>query len=106
MDMNRDAREAMNRWHTKQKTAERRIINFNERINLRLEAIRERMVTHRCALVDWQIRQVYYRDVGHYEDIDTDWRDIQVGDSWGGENISAFFRREITVPEEMNNQPF
>lgn len=104
MDMNHDARESMNRWHTRQKTAERRIINFNERINLRLEAIRERMVTHRHSLVDWQIRHVYYHGVGQYEDIDTAWRDIKIGETWGGENVSAFFRRTITVPDAMDGQ--
>lgn len=104
MDMNHDAREAMNRWRTRQKTAERRIINFDERVTLRLDAIRERMVTQRLPLPDWQIKQVYYRDVGHYEDIDVDWRDIQVGDSWGGADVSAFFRRDITIPDAMDGQ--
>ncbi|MGB1288736.1 MAG: hypothetical protein ACPG7F_19540, partial [Aggregatilineales bacterium] len=104
MDMNRDARESMNRWHTRQKSAERRIINFNERVNLRLEALRERMVTHQKSLPDWKIKQVYYRDVGQYEAIDSDWRDIQVGDTWGGEDVSAFFRREVIIPSQMHGQ--
>lgn len=104
MDMNQAAREAMNRWRTRQKTAERRIINFNERIGLRLDEIRERMVTHRLPLFDWQIREVFYRDVGQYEPIDPDWRPIRVGDTWGGPDVSAFFRREVTVPLEMDGQ--
>lgn len=104
MDMNREARAIVNRWRTKQKNAERRIINFAERVNLRLEALLERSVTDRETLHEWQFRQVYYRDVGHYEDIDTDWRTIRIGDTWGGENVSAFFRREITIPQRMAGQ--
>lgn len=104
MDMNSDARATMNRWRTKQKNAERRIIRFEERISLRLEAILERTVTHRKPLHGWQIRQVYYRDVDHYEDIDSDWRPIEIGDTWGGPDVSAFFRCQFTIPEEMAGQ--
>ncbi|MEM9952796.1 MAG: glycoside hydrolase family 38 C-terminal domain-containing protein [Chloroflexota bacterium] len=104
MDMNRDARETMTRWRTKQKNAERRIINFSERVNLRLEALQERMATQRHAIPDWEIKQVYYRDVGVYEDIDSDFRPITVGESWGGPDVSAFFRREVTIPEAMDEQ--
>ncbi len=104
MDMNHDAREMMSRWRTKQKNAERRIINFSERTNLRLEAIQERMVTQRHAIPDWEIKQVYYRDVGVYEDIDTDYRPITVGDTWGGKDVSAFFRRQVTIPQSMDGQ--
>ncbi|MGJ3238027.1 MAG: alpha-mannosidase [Anaerolineae bacterium] len=104
MDMNRDAREMMSRWRTKQKNAQRRIINFSERVNLRLDAIQERMAIQRHAIPDWEIKQVYYRDVGVYEDIDPDFRPIRVGNSWGGPDVSAFFRRDVTIPQAMNGQ--
>ncbi len=105
MDMNTSARAAMNRWRTRQKYAERRIINFEERVNLRLEAIWERTVTQHHPLPDWHIKQVYYRDVSHYDPIDADWRPITVGEPWGGRDVSAFFRREVTMPEAMAGQP-
>ena len=104
MDMNSDARAILNQWRTKAKNIERRILRFDERMNLRLEALLERTVTDREPLNDWQIRQVYFRDVGQYEDIDTDWRTINVGDTWGGKDVSAFFRREVTIPERMAGQ--
>jgi len=104
MDMNHDAREAMNRWRTRQKNAERRVINFNERVSLRLDAIRERMVTQREPLLDWEIREVYFRDIGVYEPIDEDWRPIRVGDTWGGPDVSAFFRRSVTIPQAMDGR--
>ena len=104
MDMNQEAREAMNRWRTRQKTAERRVINFNERVGLRLDEIRDRMVTHRVPLLDWEIREVYYRDVDEYEPIDMDWRPMRVGEPWGGPDVSAFFRRTVTIPPEMDGR--
>ena len=105
MDINHDARAIMNRWRTRWKHAERRPIRFEERIYLKLEAILQRTVTSRELLHDsWQIREVYYRDVDQYEDIDPDWRSIQVGDTWGGPDVSAFFRREISIPAHMAGQ--
>lgn len=104
IDMNQEAREAMNRWRTRQKNAQRRIINFEERVSARLDAIRERMVTRRHALMEWEIREVYYRDVGDYIWIDDDWRTIRVGQTWGGPDVSAFFRRPVTIPDEMHGQ--
>lgn len=104
MDMNHDARIAMNRWRTRQKNAERRIINLHERINLQLDALRDRMVIQHMPLIEWQFKQVYYRDVGVYEDIDPDWRTIRVGDTWGGEDVSAFFKCRVTIPENMAGQ--
>lgn len=104
MDMNADARTHMNRWRNRAKTALRRSINFEERVNLYLDAIRKRMVTNQVPLREWSIKQVYYRDVGQYDPIDEDWRIITVGDTWGGKNVSAFFRREVSIPQEMDGQ--
>lgn len=101
MEINSDARAIMNRWRTNLKNAERRILNFHERVGLRLESLLERATIDREPLREWQIRQVYFRDVGEYEDIDADFRSINVGDTWGGRDVSAFFRRDITIPERM-----
>ncbi|GAB4514930.1 MAG: alpha-mannosidase [Anaerolineae bacterium] len=105
MDMNSDARAIMNRWRKSVKSKERRIFRFDERVNLRLDAIYERMITAREPLPDWQIRQVRFRGIDHYEPIDVEWRTIHVGDTWGGSGVSAFFRRRIVVPERMAGEP-
>lgn len=101
MDMNDDARAVMNRWRQSVKSKERRIFRFDERVNIRLNLIHARMMPERQPLPHWQIRQVYFREIGEYEPIDTDWRAISVGDSWGGEDVSAFFRRDVTIPPQM-----
>lgn len=103
--MNRNARDAMNRWRMRQKNAERRSIRFDERVNLCLEAILDRSITGHQPLPDWEIRQVYFRDIGRYEAIDPDWHPITVGETWGGQDVSAFFRRQVTISAEMDGQP-
>jgi len=105
MDMNSDARAIMNRWRTSVKSKERRIFRFDERVNLQLNALQARMVTQQMPLTEWLIRQVRYVDIGHYEDIDPEWRTIRVGETWGGKGVSAFFRRDIQIPRTMDGKP-
>ncbi|NDJ61403.1 MAG: alpha-mannosidase [Chloroflexi bacterium] len=107
MDMNSDARARMQRRRTTLKNAERRAIRLDEHLAQRLDALLARAVTDHEPLPDWQIRQVYYRDVGEYEPVDPGaaaWQPIRVGETWGGKDVSAFFRREITIPERMAGQ--
>jgi len=104
MDMNSDARATMNRWRNSVKSKQRRIFRFDERVNIRLDAINQRMVTVCHPVPDWQIKQVRFIEVGHYETLE-DWREIHVGDTWGGEDVSAFFKRQITIPDAFTDLP-
>jgi alpha-mannosidase len=52
----------------------------------------------------WEIRQVRYRGWNDYEFVDADWRPIRVGATWGGPDMSAFFRQRIVVPPEMDGE--
>ena len=101
MDMNSDARAIVNRWRTEKKLTERRILRFHEQVNLRLEDLFRRTVTDTEPLNDWQIRHTVFRDIDEYEHTDADWRTIHVGDTWGGKDQSAFFRRDVTIPQRM-----
>lgn len=101
MDINANARNTMNRWRNSVKSKERRIFRFDERVLLKLDAIQAKMVIDQEPLLNWEIQQVYFREIGQYENIDPDWRPFQVGDVWGGEDVSAFFKRKVTVPQRM-----
>ena len=92
-------------WRQAIKSKERRIFRFDERVEIRLDAIRERLFTLRKPLDDWLIRQAYYREIGAYEFIDADWRPIRIGEMWGGTDVSAFFKRKIQIPSEMEGRP-
>ncbi|MCS6835286.1 MAG: glycosyl hydrolase-related protein [Anaerolineae bacterium] len=105
MDMNSAARAQMNRWRNTVKGAERRAIRFDERILQRLDAVLARAVLQREALPDWQIKAAYHRDTGHYEPLDPHWRTITVGESWGGKDVTAFFRRRVEIPPRMAGLP-
>ncbi len=70
--------------------------NWIERHIQRLEAY---VYYEPIDLTSWQIRQAVYHGPGNYEFIDADWREIALGESWGGPDITAFFHTSLTVPE-------
>ncbi len=70
-----------------------------------MQAIEQRMRQVRIPLDEWEIRQFRYRMPGETEDIDAEWRPFRVGDRWGGgPDISAYFRKTITIPAGAGRQ--
>jgi alpha-mannosidase len=49
-------------------------------------------------LKDWQYRRARLVGPGEYQYLDTDWGTIQLGEYWGGQDITAFFRRNLRIP--------
>ncbi len=49
-------------------------------------------------LTSWQYQRARLTGPGKYECLDPDWRTIEVGDQWGGPDITAFFRKKVHIP--------
>jgi alpha-mannosidase len=49
-------------------------------------------------LSPWQYRRAKLISPGEYEFIDWEWSVINLGDQWGGHDITAFFRKVIEIP--------
>lgn len=93
-------------WREGVRGKERRVFRLEERIELRMQAIEKRMRQIRLPLDEWEIRQFHYKKPGVTEDIDTEWRPFRLGDRWGGAaDISAYFRKTITIPPELDGKP-
>lgn len=97
--------ETLGRWREDVKGKKRGIFSFEDRVKIRLADLKPRMYPLVCAISPWQVRECLYHNVGEYEYLDEDWREIDVGGTWGGEGRSAFFRNEITIPKEMKGKP-
>ncbi|MEM7798973.1 MAG: glycoside hydrolase family 38 C-terminal domain-containing protein, partial [Chloroflexota bacterium] len=52
----------------------------------------------------WEYRRTQLVDTQTYVDIDTEWRPIQIGETWGGPDTTGLFRCELTIPESHANQ--
>lgn len=98
-----DVHAAVERWRKNIKGKFRGIASFEERAQLRFEAIKARINPQRVPLSEWQFRSCHYRGWGDYEFLE-DWRTIQVGQTWGGPDISAFFKRQIVIPPELDGR--
>jgi len=105
MSSDNDIRAIMDAKRESVKHKERRPFRLDERMELRLRAVQDLVYRARIVLDDWQIREGYHRAIGEYEFIDSDWRDIRLGESWGGEDISAFFRRRVVMPPQYAGEP-
>ena len=49
-------------------------------------------------LTPWQYRRARLTGPGEYEYLDSDWGTINLGDYWGGHDITAFFRKVLKIP--------
>jgi len=49
-------------------------------------------------LTEWQYRRSQLVSAGDYHDIDENWDSIQIGEKWGGKDVTAFFRTSVEIP--------
>lgn len=92
-------------WREGVRGKERRVFRLEERIELRMNAIEWRIHAIRKDLDDWEIRRFHYQMPDDIEFIDQDWQPFRLGDKWGGQGVSAYFRKKIIVPEEFDGKP-
>lgn len=100
-----NAQEVMLRWRSAVKRKARRVISVTEQLEDRLNKIAARRFVARLPLPDWQIRQAHFQAWGDYQFLDADWHTIQVGESWGGPDVTAFFRRMVHIPDAWADRP-
>lgn len=75
--------------------------SFREIINLKLAEFRPRVFKYAIPCDNWQKKEAYYKGVGVYDYIDSEFVPICVGDKWGGPDVTCFFRKEVEIPKEL-----
>lgn len=75
--------------------------SFEEISAQTLAELKRRAYKNAVPCDNWQKREAYYRGVGEYEYIDEDFKPISLGEKWGGEDVTCFFKSEIEIPSEM-----
>lgn len=86
-------------WRNEIKDKQRGIYNYKDRINLAINNIKERIYKKTLRFDNWLKRECYYTDVGKYKFLDKEWKPIKVGDSWGGKDVSCFFKQTVKIPD-------
>lgn len=96
--------ETLGRWREDIKGKKRGIFSFEELTKLKLQELKECLYPVIHPIDPWKIKECYYKNVGEYEFIDKEWRTVDVGDTWGGEGLSAFFQNKVVIPEDMKGE--
>ncbi len=75
-----------------------------EKIEKQLPEIREAIYREKRAIPRWKFHEGDC-DGGQFASLDDrGWRDFQVGETWGGYDVTAWFRARVPVPAEWKNQ--
>jgi alpha-mannosidase len=90
--------EILVRWRDEIKKKQRRIISFEETVEIKINSLKRWIFAETAPLEGWQCRQFHYTRKREREFIDSDWRPIRVGETWGGPDLSALFRCQGTMP--------
>jgi len=94
----------LDKWRGLIKSKKRAIITFEEIIQGRIESLRPWIFPETETLDGWTLRQFKYDYRGKRTFVDDKWRPIDVGDVWGGPDMSAFFRCKARIPEKFKGK--
>ncbi len=68
------------------------------RIRRVLDRLQQRVLVDPVDIPNWEHRRARYVAPGDYRHVDAGWSPIDVGETWGGEDTTCFFRTAVTVP--------
>ena len=90
--------EILLRWRDEIKKKQRRIISFEETVEIKIKALKSWIYPETAPLTGWECREFHYTRQREREFVDDAWRPIGVGETWGGPDMSAFFRCRAQLP--------
>ncbi len=77
---------------------------FKQIVGAKLDELYTRIYKQALPCDGWQKREAYYRAVGIYDYIDEDFVPFNVGEKWGGPDVTCFFKNEIVIPPELDGE--
>lgn len=100
-----DAMEAhVNDWRDAVKGKQRGIFSFDDLVNIKLKELKKRVFTDIEFLKPWKMRECVHKNIGEYEYLYDGWKEIDVGDNWGGSGLSAFFKNSVSMPDRFKGK--
>jgi alpha-mannosidase len=94
----------LRRWREEIKAKQRRIISFEETVDIKIASLRRWISPETVPLDGWEVREFQY--TRHRERVfkDKTWRPIRVGETWGGPDTSALFRCKARMPASLKGR--
>jgi alpha-mannosidase len=91
-------------WRGLIKNKQRGIFAFDELCEIKLKTLKKRIYTDFELTPAWKMRECIYKDIGDYEYLYDGWKELNVGEYWGGNGMSAFFKNKIVIPEKFDGK--
>lgn len=95
--------EILGRWRQEIKAKQRRIISFEETVEIKINSLKRMIFPETIPLSGWEYREFTYSRKREKE-FHSDWAPIKVGQTWGGPDMSAQFRCTAKVPKEFKGK--
>ena len=100
----RGIQKILDKWRGAIKSKKRMIISLEEIMQQKIDSLKPWIFPETEPLDGWTHRRFRY-DTDHNRTwVDPDWSPIGVGDTWGGEDMSCFFRCNARLPERFKGQ--
>jgi alpha-mannosidase len=90
--------EILLRWRDEIKKKQRRIISFEETVEIKVKSLKKWIYPDTESIESWEFREFIYTRHREKKWRDENWRTIKVGETWGGPDVSALFRTTAKMP--------
>ena len=94
----------VNDWRDATKGKQRGIFSFDDLAAIKIRELKKRIYTDVEFMKPWKMRECIYKDVGEYEYLYEGWKELNVGDRWGRNGWSAFFKNDFDLPARFKGQ--
>ena len=91
-------------WRDATKGKQRGIFSFDDLVTVKLKTFKKRIYTDVESIPAWKMRECIYNAPDDYTYLYDGWKDLNVGDSWGNNGLSAFFKNSFTLPKRFKGK--
>ncbi len=91
-------------WRDATKGKQRGIFSFDDVVQVKLKTLKKRIYTDVESIPAWKMRECIYNAPGDYTYLYDGWKEINVGERWGNNGWSAFFKNSFDIPERFKGK--
>lgn len=91
-------------WRDATKGKQRGIFSFDDLVTVKLKTLKKRIYTDIESIPPWKMKECIYKGIDDYEFFYDDWKELNVGDKWGNNGWSAFFKNSFDMPARFKGK--
>ena len=91
-------------WRDATKGKQRGIFSFDDLVTVKLKTLKKRIYTDIESIPAWKMKECIYKGIDDYEYLYDEWKELNVGDRWGNNGWSAFFKNSFDMPARFKGK--